>query len=277
MIADQAVERHATRSIQLSKLKPHPRNYREHPERQIEQIAISIQEHGQYRPIVTANDHTILAGHGVALALESLGVDVADVIVLDVDPQSPKALRLIAGDNELSRLAFTDDRMLLELLSDAGSLAGTGFDDESLAQLLAFPSPGDADSDAESDSESGGESEYRYTTDTPSPIYTPRREEPPAIDELLDTRKRDALVHDILDADIDHELRQFLLAAAARHAVFDYRAIAEYYAHAGPDVQRLMEDSALVIVDFERAIELGYVKLSQRLTEILESGANDDE
>ncbi len=49
--------------------------------------------------------------------------------------------------------------------------------------------------------------------------------------------------------------------------VFDYEQIAEYYAHAPAEVQELMERSALVIVDFGRAIEDGFVRLNQELKE----------
>ena len=40
-----------------------------------------------------------------------------------------------------------------------------------------------------------------------------------------------------------------------------YRHIAEYYAQATPQMQRLMERSALVIIDMDDAIANGFVKL----------------
>lgn len=59
---------------------------------------------------------------------------------------------------------------------------------------------------------------------------------------------------------ITEEERQFLKDAAGRHNVFNYRNIAEYYAHATPEMQRLMEKSALVIIDVDNAIANGYAK-----------------
>ena len=41
--------------------------------------------------------------------------------------------------------------------------------------------------------------------------------------------------------------------------------IADYYAHSSKEMQMLMEKSALVIIDFEKAIQLGYVKLSEEI------------
>ena len=58
-----------------------------------------------------------------------------------------------------------------------------------------------------------------------------------------------------------------LREAAARHIVFNYERMADYYAHASPEMQSLMEDSALVIIDFEKAIDDGFVRLCQDLKE----------
>jgi hypothetical protein len=56
-----------------------------------------------------------------------------------------------------------------------------------------------------------------------------------------------------------------LQQAAQRHTVFDYENIAEFYAHAEPEIQELMERSALVIIDFNQAIENGYIQLSEQI------------
>lgn len=53
--------------------------------------------------------------------------------------------------------------------------------------------------------------------------------------------------------------------AAYRHVKFNYEQIADYYANAPKDVQELIEDSALVIIDFNKAIEDGFVNISQDL------------
>ena len=44
-----------------------------------------------------------------------------------------------------------------------------------------------------------------------------------------------------------------------------HQSIADFYAHSNKEVQDLMEESALVIIDFDKAIENGYVKLSKEL------------
>jgi hypothetical protein len=68
-----------------------------------------------------------------------------------------------------------------------------------------------------------------------------------------------------------------LLLAATRHIRFDFEQIAEFYAHADPDTQQLMEESALVIIDFDKAISGGYVKLSQAMGKIYASEKGGDQ
>jgi hypothetical protein len=51
---------------------------------------------------------------------------------------------------------------------------------------------------------------------------------------------------------------------------FNYKNVAEYYAHSEKEVQELMEDSALVIIDYNKAIELGFVKLFETFENLAE-------
>jgi hypothetical protein len=53
-----------------------------------------------------------------------------------------------------------------------------------------------------------------------------------------------------------------------RHVVFDYGKIAEFYAQSDIETQKLMERSALIIIDFEKAIENGYVELSKKINDL---------
>ena len=55
---------------------------------------------------------------------------------------------------------------------------------------------------------------------------------------------------------------------------FNYGKIADYYANTDVDMQRLMEQSALVIVDVDDAIANGYVKFSKDILKLIDS-AND--
>lgn len=57
----------------------------------------------------------------------------------------------------------------------------------------------------------------------------------------------------------------FLVDSARRHTVFNYEKIADYYANSSKEMQEFMERSALIIIDFEKAIEYGYVKVCDDL------------
>ena len=72
------------------------------------------------------------------------------------------------------------------------------------------------------------------------------------------------------------EVREFLELAAYRHLVFDYHNIAEYYAHADPEVQELMEESALVIIDYNDAISGGYARLKSDIDIMMEEDGEDE-
>lgn len=74
---------------------------------------------------------------------------------------------------------------------------------------------------------------------------------------------------EIEQADAPENVKDFLRLAAYRHVRFDFESIAEFYAHADQDLQRLMENSALVIIDFDRAIENGFVAMTQSLAQIV--------
>jgi hypothetical protein len=130
---------YATETVALGDLRAHPANYREHPTEQREHLLASIREYGIYRNIVVARDGTILAGHGVVEAAREGGLEAVPVVRLDLDADDPRALRLLAGDNEIARLAQTDARALADLLGEIGreGWLGTGFDDGAFALLLA--------------------------------------------------------------------------------------------------------------------------------------------
>jgi hypothetical protein len=87
---------------------------------------------------------------------------------------------------------------------------------------------------------------------------------------LLDSKRTDQLVQKINSTDLPEDLKGFLRNAAQRHTVFDYGKIAEFYCHADKKTQELMEDMALVIIDFDKALANGYVKLNENILATLE-------
>jgi hypothetical protein len=139
--------------IDIAELKPHPQNYREHPDDQVEHLMESLRENGFYRNVVIAKDNTILAGHGVIVAAKKMGLKTAPCLKLNLDPSHPKALKVLAGDNEIGGLSVVNDRELTELLKnikDADTLLGSGYDDKMLAALVMITRPAGEIADNES-------------------------------------------------------------------------------------------------------------------------------
>ncbi len=126
--------------ISIDLLKPHPRNYRQHGEDQLAHIISSVKANGCYRNIVIADDYTILAGHGVVQGCKIVGLKEVPCVKLPFGPEDARALTVLTGDNEISRLGTVDDRMLTEILKDinkqTNELMGTGFDPMQFANLV---------------------------------------------------------------------------------------------------------------------------------------------
>jgi hypothetical protein len=104
--------------------------------------------------------------------------------------------------------------------------------------------------------------ENPYTQTINIPIYTPSGPQP-SIDALRDRQTADKLIDEIRQADLPVDIQQFLVDAAERHVAFNFQNIANYYAHAPANIQALMERSALVIIDYDQAIENGFVQLAE--------------
>jgi len=120
------------------------------------------------------------------------------------------------------------------------------------------------------------EQEKKYSTKIESPIYEPKNAKPHIL-ELCNKSKTHRLVKEIDESSLPYDEKMFLLDAARRHNVFNYQQIADYYAHSNEEMQRLMERSGLVIIDFNKAIEYGFVKLCDDIKkQYLEENPTDE-
>lgn len=112
--------------------------------------------------------------------------------------------------------------------------------------------------------ESIKDKDTKYSTKIAAPIYEPKNQKP-HIMLLCDDSKTKALLKEIDESTLPEDEKRFLREAAHRHSVFHYGKIADYYSHSSKEMQLLMEKSALVIVDFNSAIENGFVKVCKRI------------
>lgn len=129
-------------AVETATLVPHPQNPRQGD---VGAIVESIKENGWYGTIVAQQGtNFILAGNHRWQAAKLLGMERVPVTYIDVDDET--ALRILLADNRTSDLASHDDNILTDLLKELSlntekGLAGTGWDDESLDNLLAMLGP----------------------------------------------------------------------------------------------------------------------------------------
>lgn len=234
-------------------LKQDKNNYRKHSEANKKKIKKSIDECGLGRSVVVDADGVLVAGNGVSSVLPEdtpvriIETDGTELVVV-------KRTDLHTGDEKRKKLALADNATSDDVEWNFDAMAADGWDGEALAGWgVDLPSAAN-----------------NYSRKIEIPIYEPTGKEV-AVSELTDTTKYDQLVTEIKAAKLDATTEAFLMAAASRHIVFDYAKIGDFYANASAEVQELMERSALVIIDFEKAIENGFVKMTDELTKMCEA------
>jgi hypothetical protein len=140
-MGDMTTQEAGRNMIPLGALRPHPRNYNRHPQKQIDRIAASLRTFGQRKPITTWRGY-VLTGHGVYEAAKALEWPAIWREPCPEEWSEAQALAWLAADNELGRLAEPDEAQLAAILEearqeDAALLEAMGYDEQEFAGLLA--------------------------------------------------------------------------------------------------------------------------------------------
>lgn len=242
-----------------------PENVRQHDVKNLQAIQASLKEFGQRKPIVVNPDGVVIAGNGTLQAARLLGWKEIATVEVPADWSREKAKAFAIADNRTAELANWDQEKLTLQLSE---LQEAGYELEDLG-FSELPDPDFAETGSNSQDD-----ENAYTTAINLPQYEIVGEQP-AIGELFDSVRSEELASRIRAANLPLEVEHFLLTAANRHTVFNYRKIAEYYPHAPAEIQELMEESALVVVDLDDAIRNGYATFSDTINLLREADKND--
>jgi len=242
------------RYVPASQLQPNPKNWRTHPEGQQNALRGILAEVGIAGAVLARETPEgglmLIDGH---LRAETLGN--ADVPVLVLDVNEAEADKLLATIDPLGAMAEADADKLRELLKEVETAS------EALADMFTELAEEAGILDGLNDAAE------TYTRKVEAPIYKPTGPKP-AISELCDSEKANSLRERIDASNLPEDAKEFLRLTTMRHVVFNYERIAEWYAHSDEATKQLMEESALVIIDFDKAIELGYVQLSKKLAEL---------
>lgn len=98
----------------VAEIRPYEENAKQHPTKQLKQIAESIREFGFNQPIVVDKAGVIIVGHGRYLAaVEILKMTQVPVIELDLTEEQAKAYRL--ADNKLNESDWDMKSVIAEL------------------------------------------------------------------------------------------------------------------------------------------------------------------
>lgn len=238
----------------IKELKPYKKNAKKHPKEQVERIANSIKEFGFTQPVIIDKNNCVVAGHGRILGAKKAGLKTIPTVKLEsLTEEQIKAYRLV--DNKTNESAW-DEVLLsqeLEELQESITMSLFGFD---LAEEIE-------------------KEENKYSMEINIPHYEVKGEMPD-LSELVDKTKTNELLNNIKASNIPEEIKKFLRLGAYRHLKFNYSKIAEFYAQADKETQELMEQSALVIIDFDDALKNGYVQLSNKLFDLINEGDEDE-
>jgi len=138
-------------------IRPYPKNAKQHPKKQIEQIAASIKEFGMQQDVIVDKQGYIIVGHGRYEAMLHLGWS-ADKIneyvkVADLTEEQAKSYRL--ADNKLSETDWDMD-MVVEELSEMDEYLEllTGFNKD---LLVGYDKPEEKKESAEKECPNCGE------------------------------------------------------------------------------------------------------------------------
>lgn len=234
----------------ISELKPYKNNPRNNKEA-VKYVANSIKEFGFKVPIIIDKNNEIISGHTRLEASKELGLkEVPCIIANDLSKEQVKAFRL--ADNKVSEIAEWDFDLLDEELKDITELdmSDFGFD-------LEFEKIEEEKQD------------ITYTNKIDIPQYRITGEKPKIL-ELVEQEKANKFIDKINKLNISDEEKEFLIKASTRHYAFNYSKIAEYYAHSNKEMQEIMEELALVIIDYDNAIKNGYTLLSKEIDKMSE-------
>ncbi len=249
MAFNMKIEWH-TEKRKLGDLKVLENNPRKISDKDFKKLGEDIEEMGNFRPLIVDTENVILGGNQrYRQLLEKYGKDFeVEVSLPSRELSESERKKIIITDN-----THRGDWDLDILGEDFGSvLEDLGFDD-----LI------DGNDDT-------------YTAKIEVPIYQ-CNDNIPSVDELVNKEKVECLTKEIEGIEgLNKEVKDFLLIAVTRFYGFNFSKIADFYAHSDENVKRVMEKLALVIVDYDKAIENGFVDFVLDIMEEQEEEYGDD-
>ena len=113
--------------VNLSEIKPYKKNAKQHPKKQVDQIAFSIERYGFNQPLVLDLNNVIIVGHGRFEAAKKLELEEVPCYIVNLSADKAKEYRL--ADNKTNESDW-DQELLIEALKeiDEKIVESIGFD-----------------------------------------------------------------------------------------------------------------------------------------------------
>ena len=245
--------------ININDIKKYENNPRKNIKKNVDIVKESISNYGMNVPLVIDENNTIICGHIRFEACKELGFKTLPCVrVENLTEEQIKAYRLV--DNRTSQFFDWDVKKLNEEMKDLNLSKNFKFDDFFIQRpkdLNPYTQKIDV-------------VKYDYVSDNKEEEKEGGEQRPKIdVSSLYNGEKVKQLNSKISLLDISEEERSFLLATATRFYDFNFKNIANFYALASKETQEVMEELALVIVDYNRAIELGFVKLNKTILDLM--------
>ena len=234
----------------IKDLKPATYNPRQISTKQYNDLKASVKKFGLVDPIIiNQNGNVVVGGHQRLKICKELKHVEIDCVVLDLTKEQERELNI-----RLNKSGGEFDMDILANEFDVENLVDWGFKHVELGLNI-------------------DKIDENYTRKIKTPHYEPRNIKP-ELSKLVDERKQKELLKKIQKSNVDKETKDFLIKASQRHLVFNYSNIADFYAHSDSETKELMEQSALVIIDFDSAIKNGFVEMSNDLKNLFDEEYN---
>lgn len=130
--------------VNIDTLKSPEKNVRKHNEKQIKELARSIEKFGQIRPVVIDENNVVYCGNGLVEAAKYAGWKQVEVLKKTGMSEADKK-KLMIADNRIYTLGFDDFENINSILEEIGDFDIPGFDTETLEAMF-----GDIDEEIES-------------------------------------------------------------------------------------------------------------------------------
>lgn len=130
--------------VNIDTLKSPDKNVRKHNEKQIKELARSIEKFGQIRPVVIDEKNVVYCGNGLVESAKYAGWKQVEVLKKTGMSEADKK-KLMIADNRIYTLGFDDFENINAILEEIGDFDIPGFDTETLEAMF-----GDIDEEIES-------------------------------------------------------------------------------------------------------------------------------